>query len=271
MPSPSTCCHNPGTVLTEEVPGPQGDAGTDGTDGSNGTSAFTLTTADFVVPALGANVTVDVADSSWAVVGQPVYITGAGTFVVVSVPSANSLQLQYLNYDTNTESGNPVTLGAGVSPGGFNGTNATVPDDQASAYGSGTAYTLTTTPAAVVMGTASPDVTLTAAGTWVIFSRVRVDNVGATFAANRTVTAKLRRINNTAGDLANASAAYQTGIITTITNTGMILTMPPVFYATAATDDNIQLWASIDVLPSAGSITVSQCEIVAYRISDTTP
>jgi hypothetical protein len=271
MPLPSTCCHRPGTVLVEEVPGPQGDAGTDGTDGSNGTSAFTLTTAQFVVPAKGNNVTIDVADSSWVIVGQPVFVFDAGTFAVVSVPSATTLQLQYLDYDTNTEAGNAVAVGSGVGPGGFNGSDAVVPDDQAAAYGSGTPYTLTTTSAPVVMGTSSPDVTLTAAGTWVIFARARVDNVGATFAANRTVTAKLRRSNNTAADLANASAAYQTGIITTITNTGMILTMPPVFYSTAAVDDNIELWASIDVLPSAGSITVSQCEIVAYRISDTTP
>lgn len=271
MPLPSTCCHRPGTVLVEEVPGPQGDAGTDGSDGSNGTNAFTLTTADFVVPALGGNVTIDVADSSWAVVGQPVFVFDAGTFEVVSIPSATSLQLQYLNYDTNTESGNSVALGSSVAPGGFNGTDASVPDDQAAAYGSGTAYTLTTTPAAVTMGTSSPDITLTAAGTWVIFARARVDNVGATFAANRTVTAKIRRINNTASDLTNGSAAYQTGIITTITNTGMILTLPVIFYSTAAVNDNLQLWASIDFLPSAGSITVSQCEIVAYRISDTTP
>ena len=270
MPSPSTCCTNPGTVLTEEVPGPQGAAGTDGANGTNGTNAYTLTTGAFSVPAKGANGVAPVADSSWAVVGQPVYIPAAGTFSVVSIPSASSIELKYLDYATNTYALLPVAIGSGVSPGGFNGENATVPDNQIAAYGSGTAYTLTTTPAVVIQGTSSPDITLTVAGTWVILARVRVDNVGASFAANRTVTAKLREVTNTISDLTNASAAYQTGIITTITNTGMILSMPPVFYKTANINDKIQIWASIDTLPSAGSITIPQCELVAYRISNTT-
>lgn len=247
-----------------------GDPGTPGTVGTDGSNAFTLVTADFVVPAKGANVTVTVGDSSWVALGQAIAVQGAGTFLAVAVPSVGTVQLQYLDYSTNTAAGNTVFAGATVSPGGFNGTNATVPDDQVAAYGAGTAYTLTNAPAAVVMGTQSPDITLTVPGTWLLLARIRVDNVGATYAANRTVTAKLRRINNTASDVANSSAAYGTGTLTTNTATGQVMGLPPVIYKTANNNDNIQMWASIDTLPSAGSAQVVQCEIVAQRISDST-
>jgi hypothetical protein len=270
MPAQSSCCQSCPDVQTQEVPGPEGSAGADGVDGTNGFNAYTLVTELFVVPAKGSNVTVNVGNSAFAAIGQPLFVGESGVYEVISIPSSTSLQLQYMDVSTNVDAGNNVPVGTPVVPGGFNGSNATVPDDQVAAYGSGTEYTLTTTPALVAMGAGQPDITLTTPGTWMLFARARVDNNGATFAANRTVTAVIRRTNNTAGNVPDSSAAYETGIITTITNTGMILVLPPIIYRTANSDDNLQLWASIDTLPSAGTIAISQCEIVAYRISDTT-
>jgi hypothetical protein len=61
--------------------------------------------------------------SSWAAVGQAVYISNgtatADIYSVAAVPSGTSLTLTYLNYTTNTNSGNTTNSGAEVSPGGF--------------------------------------------------------------------------------------------------------------------------------------------------------
>jgi hypothetical protein len=101
-----------------QTPGPEGPAGTDGTDGTDGINAYTVTTANFQVPIVGANVSTAVASSAWMVVGQNVFVLGAGYFSVIS--KANSLQatLQYLDYAGNTNAGNVITSGAAVSPAG---------------------------------------------------------------------------------------------------------------------------------------------------------
>jgi hypothetical protein len=111
--NPCDCkCPTPAVVEIPGVEGSQGDAGSDGVN------AFTVTTADFTVPAIGSNVTVLVGDSTWASVGQNVFVEGAGVFSVVSKPGSGSLVLQYLDYDGNTASGNTITAGAQVSPAG---------------------------------------------------------------------------------------------------------------------------------------------------------
>src|SRR5690349_2961104 len=89
------CCNTPQTI---NIPGSPGSAGAAGT---NGVSTFSLTTADFVVPALNATVLVSVSSSLWMVVGQ-VLIVGQGpgavlanpgpaTFVVTSIPSTTTV------------------------------------------------------------------------------------------------------------------------------------------------------------------------------------
>jgi hypothetical protein len=57
----------------------------------------------------------------------------------------------------------------------------------------GTAYTLTATEAKIDFGTTDPNVTLTSGGNYLLKALARVDLVGATFAANRIVTLKLRK------------------------------------------------------------------------------
>lgn len=91
-----------GALMTPS--GPQGIPGTGGTGtgpkgdpgvaGAAGASAFTTTTASFLMPANGATVTnVLVGSTAWTVAGDPVFIQGAGYFTVSSVPDAQHLSL----------------------------------------------------------------------------------------------------------------------------------------------------------------------------------
>lgn len=134
-------------------------------------------------------------------------------------------------------------------------------------YSAGTAYTLTATPALLDFGTTDPSITLPTPGTWLIYGRAKIDYTGATFAAVRTVPIKLRRINNTAADLTNGSVTQSTNIVTTLTCTMGEFVIPPIIYITTNSDDNIQLFGSVSVLPTAGTIDVNEASIVAIRIA----
>ncbi len=134
-------------------------------------------------------------------------------------------------------------------------------------YAAGTAYTLTATSAAVDFGTTDPIITINAAGTYAIRARVKVNLNAATFAANQTLTVKLRRTNNTAADVSQSSTTWTVPIITLITQTLAVIELPEVFYTTALTTDTIQLFADISVLPSAGTISIDEASIVAIRTS----
>jgi hypothetical protein len=258
----SPACNPPSTT---NIPGAAGEDGAAGADGAPGVNAYTLNTAAFVVPAKAANVTVTVADTSWMAVGQPIFIEGAGVFEVVAIPSATTVQLEYLDYDTNVEVGTNIAIGSVVTPGGFQEPAPAVPAmTTATVYATGTAYTLTNSAGLITFGTTSPSLTIPAAGTWLILGQVQLEYVGATFAASRTVTPKIRRTNNTPTDVVTGS--FRTDIITTLTYTAGVVPLAPQVYVTANTDDILQLWASIDVVPSAGSMQVSQASIVAVKL-----
>ena len=136
-----------------------------------------------------------------------------------------------------------------------------------SVYASGTVYTLTATSAAVDFGTTDPIITVNAAGTYAIRAKIKVALNAATFAANRTLTVKLRRTNNTATDVANSSTTWIVPIITTLTQTLAVIELPEVLYTTALTNDTIQLFSDISVLPTAGTISIDEASIVAVRLS----
>lgn len=134
-------------------------------------------------------------------------------------------------------------------------------------YATGTVYTLTATSAAVDFGTTDPILTVNAAGTYKVRGRVKVNLIGATFAANRTLTVKLRRTNNTAADVANTITTWTIPITTTLTNTLAVIVLPEVAYTTANTNDTLTIFADVDVLPSAGSITIEEAAVMAIRTS----
>lgn len=137
----------------------------------------------------------------------------------------------------------------------------------ATVYAAGTAYSLTTTPALLTFGTTSPSLTLNEPGTYLLLARVRLDYNGATFAAVRTVTLKLRRTNNTAADLTNGATSLLTDIITTKTLTMMDDELPHLIYTTANNNDIIQIFGDVGVAPTAGSLDAVEAEIIAIKLS----
>lgn len=99
----------------------------DGPAGVDGQNAYTVTTANFTIPAVGANVSVSVSalgqsTGLWAQVGQVIYIQGAGYYEVVSA-TATVIVAENLGYTGNAAPTTVIALGAGVSPGGVAGTN----------------------------------------------------------------------------------------------------------------------------------------------------
>lgn len=133
-------------------------------------------------------------------------------------------------------------------------------------YGAGTAYALTATPAAIDLGTTDPALVIQTPGTYRLRGQCIINYTGATFAANRDVTIKLRRTNNTAADVANATATITTDIVTTATGTLAILDLPVVDYATVNADDAISMFGSVSVVPTAGSLDVVSAYVYAEKI-----
>jgi len=152
----------------------------------------------------------------------------------------------------------PTPAPADTNDGGFN----------TAAYAAGSVYTVTGTSAAVAFGTTSPIVTLTSTGTYSLRAAATVNLVGATFAANRTLTLKLRRTNNTAADIANSSLAFTVPVVTTLTETLAVVPLPETVYVTTLTNDAVQLFVGLDTVPSAGSMTINGASVVAVLLSN---
>lgn len=109
------------------MPGPAGEDGTDGAAGAPGENAFTFTTANFTMPAVGGTVTVSVQDSDWASVGQVVYSEFAGYMEVTARPSPVSMTLENLGYAGNAAPGTIVPLAHEISPAGLQGPAGSAP------------------------------------------------------------------------------------------------------------------------------------------------
>lgn len=149
-----------------------------------------------------------------------------------------------------------------------NGTNQTLsvgPIDNYAGYASGTVYSLTTTPALIDFGTTDPTITILVAGTYRLDANIGLKYNGATFAANQTVTLKMRKTSGTPADVTSASRTVVLQITTTLTGTIETTQLPPVFF-TAAANDVIQVWGSIGVAPSVGSVDCTSAEIIAVRV-----
>lgn len=248
------CCSTPESV---NVPGI---AGADGAAGTSGLNAYTVTTSASNVPgAAGGSVTIPVANGLWMVAGQVVVIAGPSTYRVTSA-TATAATLVWQQATGDVAAGTAIASGAGVSPAGL-GILTTQ-----SVYAAGTSYQLTATPALTAFGTTSPSLTLTAAGTYLILGQFKIDYTGATFAAARTVAMKLRRTNNTAADLTAAAINLLTAVVTTFTGTLDSGFIPVTVYTTTNATDIIQLFGSVSVVPTAGSLDVAAASIVALKI-----
>ncbi len=114
MPAIQSCTPCCSTTQITEIPGPEGQGGGDGQDGQN---AYTLTTAPFVVPAVGDDVTVSVLSSLWMAIGQMLVVVGT-FFRVVSKPTATSVTLENLGYTGGDPPGATINAGSTLSPAG---------------------------------------------------------------------------------------------------------------------------------------------------------
>jgi hypothetical protein len=132
--SPS-CCTPCSGIQTVQVPGAVGSSGADGADGLDGVNAYTYTSAQFLMPDTADNapadqVTITVLNTAWMVVGQMLFIQGAGYMVVVAVLNSTSVTLGNPEdsttgaYAINSALGAAVAAGSKVSPAGLQGTAA---------------------------------------------------------------------------------------------------------------------------------------------------
>lgn len=128
----------------------------------------------------------------------------------------------------------------------------------------GTAYTLTTTSAALDFGTTDPVLTIANAGTYSVYVTVQTTLVSAT-TTTQSVTYKLRRTNNTAADLAGATFGNPLPIATITSELGPTTTIGPIKYTTANTNDSITVFGAISASLGAGSATATDCTITAIR------
>lgn len=252
---PKQCCNPCPDVEVTNIPGPEG---ADGNDGAPGVNAFTITTADFTVPNIGDSVTLQVGNSTWATIGQNVFIAGAGAFQITSKPGAGSMTVNYLNYNGNTHAGETVSAGAQISPSGTQPGSSLLP--AVTFYALGGSQALSTSSAQLL----SSNIALSAK-TYLILATARLDYDVATFASPEDINLKLRETTNGPADIANAIANLSTPVVTTRTGTFVTVAFPPVTYA-AASGDTIQMFGSIENTPYAGSLNLVELSIVAIPL-----
>lgn len=168
--------------------------------------------------------------------------------IVQQVGVALTADIAYFNF----ASGEYITVGPTPTP--------------LTVYAAGTAYSLTDSDALFDFGTTDPTVTISAAGTYLLISRAFLRYNAATFVANQSTTIHLRRTNNTAADITNATTTATLRIITTLTDTVGVMTIPAVIYTTTNTNDSLSIYGSLTAAPSAGSVDCTEASIVAVRL-----
>lgn len=282
MSSPTDCIPCCTTPVTTNIPGTPGAQGPAGTNGTNGINSYTVTTANFLTPATNASVTIQVASSAWAIVGEPVAIANgtntADTYFITSVPDSSHITMTYLNYPSNANTGNTVNAGAGVSPTGFQslpsplaiangGTGGTTKAAAQTALGLGQNPQISTVSGLTQAITGSLTqisgcaITIPAAGSWLYSAFAVVDWSGVTFASSRVVTLK---VINTTQSTTVATGVWNTQVTSTNSYPSSDLHIPFVLYTAAAASDVLQLQIMVAVAPTAGTfqaISASLCAI----------
>lgn len=153
----------------------------------------------------------------------------------------------------------PTVSGSTVTSGNIGGTFVT--------KAAGTQYGLTSVAnTALDFGTTDPTITITTAGTYMLYANVVMAFDGVTFAADQTITFKLRRTNNTAADVTGTQVDIPTRILTTFTVPGESNMIPVGVYTTSATDDVLTITGSITATPSVGAVNITDATIRAVRI-----
>lgn len=107
---------NGGTVTPGGVPGTNGAAGSNGT---NGVNSYTVTAADFTMPAVAATVSgVMLVAGAWVAIGQTVFVETAGYMVCTAKASANEITLRNTGVTGNAAPTTVIATGSAVTPSG---------------------------------------------------------------------------------------------------------------------------------------------------------
>lgn len=272
----SPCCSS--TAVPVNVPG---------TAGSNGVNAYTTTTLAFTIPASDGvtQVTIQVANSLWTVVGQFLAIPGllageVNVFQVVSKPNGTSITVVYPAYVTNINAGDIIPLGYGVASSGSGvaltipvsvangGTGGTTKATARAGLGVGqTVQTINSDAVALTLNNtqqALSGMTLTvgSTGLYLVLGRISVDDQGVTF-ASRILTASVK--NNTTAALLS-TAVRKTGATTTLNFPSFEYVLP--FNAVSlTTGDVIIMQAGYDTGPTAGTSVINSASLTLVPIA----
>lgn len=261
MPATSPCVPCCSTPLSVNVPGT---VGAGGLNGAAGQSAFTTLTAILTLPAaVGDTVAgVAVADTSWMAYGQTVIVGDEGgtkfaEFKVMAINSAISVDLKLLGYPGSVAPTGTLASGARVSASGQWGLPAPI-----TSYKTALAYNVAGTLIALAAITGGPSVTLTQAGTYVIFACAKIDTIAATANADKT-TVQLFRSNNTPAAIANSDASAISVAYATAPTTIGVVSLPVIIYPTLNANDNIVMYAGCTTTLHS---TITDADLVAVRI-----
>jgi len=196
-----------------------------------------------------------------------------GTVAVVGGPRgpAQSNPVAIANGGTGAENLADAQANLGATPWAitYGGTGAATKAAAQTALGLGQDPLISTVTGLAQAVTASStqvagsDVTMPAAGNWLVSGNCAITITGATFAASRTVTVKVR---NTTQGVDVVSTTFQTGIITTATNADQIVVIPPVNYSGGSVNDHLQIFVSISVINSAGTYAVANATLCAVPL-----
>jgi hypothetical protein len=242
--------------------------------GGDGLPAYSTTTSPTTIPAIGANVTAAVVNSDFMAVGQIVILSetatpAVGNFQVVSFPNSQSAVLKFLGYTGDSAPGVVIATGARASIAGILQSTSI---GTLAVYGAGTAYAITATPQLITMGTTSPSLTITGAGTYLLFGKAVFNVIGTDGGPIATYTMQINRSNNTPALVANSADSFkqtsgQGGAPPG--QTDIPFTTPPVVYTTANTNDVLQLWASVSAVPVGGATPphITSCSLVALKLA----
>lgn len=242
----------------------------------NGAASYTTAAGDrFEAWSLGSSnwvVNLFKLDGTPIAIGALVYGTNAGATTLIDMPVTSAATIGTeesiaLKVDGTT----PFKIySESDGAGGVQNTRIEVNGYQfnrpLTVYATGTVYTMTASDALVDFGTTDPTLVIDKPGTWLIMGRAYVRYNGATYAASQTVTTHLRRTNNTAADVSNATTTATMRVITTITDSVGVMQMPAIIYTTTNSTDSISVYGSVSATPAAGSVEVSEASIVAIRL-----
>ncbi len=236
--------------------------------GSAGYNAFTTSAATFTIPGSGSTATLTVYNVAWMTPNQIIYIAGAGYYQVNSTnTTANTAVVLNLGYVGNPTSGT-VGSGAGVSPGGLQGSITPVVPQVA--YSASLSQALTASMATVI----PIYVVLPAAGTWLLMSRL-AELITVTNTNNASqVSAQLEYQVSGVGaftQIATSVTSPYTPSNAAGSGAGYTFSLPPVIYSTATTGDVIYLYADyITKQSNVTAITINEGCLVATYLNATT-